>query len=151
MAYFKDVTQNPDFVQMEKDLLVWWEQHDIVNQYLHKNDTSPKNFSFIDGPITANGPMGVHHARGRTLKDLFQRYKNAQGFRQRFQNGFDCQGLWVEVEVEKENGFNSKKDIQDFGLDKFTNACLDRVNKFSLVQTEQSKRLGMFMDWDNSY
>ena len=95
--------------------------------------------------------MGVHHARGRTLKDLFQRYKNAQGFAQRFQNGFDCQGLWVEVEVEKESGFNSKKDIQDFGVENFTKACLTRVDKYSKIQTEQSKRLGMFMDWDNSY
>lgn len=151
MTYFKPVEQNPNFPEVEKNLIKWWYTHDIVNQYLHKNDQSTETFSFIDGPITANNPMGVHHARGRTLKDVFQRYKNAKGFAQRFQNGFDCQGLWVEVEVEKDQGFNSKKDIQDFGIENFTNACLDRVNKFSLIQTDQSKRLGMFMDWDNSY
>ena len=65
-----------------------------------------------------------------------------QGFEQRFQNGFDCQGLWVEVQVEKELGFNSKKDILEYGMDKFTNACIARVNKYSKIQTEQSKRLG---------
>ncbi|MFA6518545.1 MAG: isoleucine--tRNA ligase [Candidatus Shapirobacteria bacterium] len=151
MNYFSELNQNPDLNQIELDTLKWWQEHDIVNLYLHKNDNSPKTFSFIDGPITANGPMGVHHARGRTLKDVFQRYKNSCGFAQRFQNGFDCQGLWVEVEVEKEAGFNSKKDIQNFGLENFTNACLARVNKFSTIQTEQSQRLGMFMDWPNSY
>lgn len=151
MPYFKPVPSQPDFPQLELDILDWWQKNDIVSQYLHRNDTSDKKFSFLDGPITANGPMGVHHARGRTLKDLFQRYKNAQGFAQRFQNGFDCQGLWVEVEVEKEAGFNSKKDIQNFGLDKFTQACTSRVDKYSQLQTQQSQRLGMFMDWDNSY
>lgn len=151
MSYFKELPNTPDFPQQEKEILNWWQQNDILNKYLHKNDASTETFSFIDGPITANAPMGVHHARGRTLKDVFQRFKNAQGFAQRFQNGFDCQGLWVEVEVEKENGFNSKKDIQEFGLDKFTNACLARVDKFSKIQTDQSIRLGMFMDWDNSY
>ena len=151
MAFFKDLPPNPNFPEMEKEIMDWWQKNDIVNKYLHKNDSSTEVFSFIDGPITANGPMGVHHARGRTIKDVFQRYKNLCGFRQRFQNGFDCQGLWVEVEVEKDAGFNSKKDIQNFGLDKFTTACLDRVSKYSQIQTEQSIRLGYFMDWDNSY
>lgn len=151
MQFFTELPQNPDFPQLEKEIMGWWEQNDILNKYLHRNHKSERTFSFIDGPITANAPMGVHHARGRTLKDVFQRFKNLQGYAQRFQNGFDCQGLWVEVEVEKDAGFNSKKDIVNFGIDKFTTACIDRVNKFSLVQTEQSKRLGMFMDWENSY
>ncbi|MFA5025253.1 MAG: isoleucine--tRNA ligase [Candidatus Shapirobacteria bacterium] len=151
MSYFKELPNTPDFPQQEKEILTWWQKNDIFEKYLHKNDNSTETFSFIDGPITANAPMGVHHARGRTLKDVFQRFKNAEGFAQRFQNGFDCQGLWVEVEVEKENGFNSKKDIQEFGVENFTKACLARVDKFSKIQTEQSIRLGMFMDWDNSY
>ena len=75
-------------------------------------------WSFIDGPITANNPMGVHHAWGRTYKDLYQRYHAMQGYQQRYQNGFDCQGLWVEVEVEKELGFNSKREIEEYGLDR---------------------------------
>ena len=108
MSYFKDLPNTPDFPQQEKEILAWWQENDILNLYLHKNDNAKETFSFIDGPITANAPMGVHHARGRALKDVFQRFKNAQGYAQRFQNGFDCQGLWVEVEVEKENGFNSK-------------------------------------------
>jgi len=148
---FKPVENNLDFSKQEKQILDWWYKSDVVKNYLNKNRQKQQIFSFIDGPITANNPMGVHHARGRTIKDVFQRYKNFQGFKQRFQNGFDCQGLWVEVEVEKSQGFNSKKDIIDFGIDNFTNACKARVEKYAAIQTEQSKRLGMFMDWPNSY
>lgn len=147
----KTVKPNQDFVQMEKDIMSFWEKNDIEKKYIQRNKQSKKHFSFIDGPITANNPMGVHHGWGRTYKDIVQRFKNMQGYEQRFQNGFDCQGLWVEVGVEKELGFNSKKDIQEYGLDKFTNQCIARVNKYAGVQTEQSKRLGMFMDWENSY
>src|SRR5258706_875744 len=95
--------------------------------------------------------MGVHHAWGRTYKDLWRRFKNMQGFNQLFQNGFDAQGLWVEVEVEKELGFTNKKDIEKFGVSKFGQLCRDRVKKYSGIQTEQTKRLGNFMDWDHSY
>ena len=95
--------------------------------------------------------MGVHHAWGRTLKDLYNRYKSMNGYDLRYQQGFDCQGLWVEVEVEKELGFKSKKDIEDFGIEKFVKMCKDRVEKYSAIQTAQSKRLGYWMDWDNSY
>ena len=67
--------------------------------------------------------MGVHHGWGRTYKDLFNRFWTMSGRKLRYQNGFDCQGLWVEVEVEKEMGFKSKKDIEDFGLEKFVRKC----------------------------
>ncbi|MEC8984942.1 MAG: isoleucine--tRNA ligase [Candidatus Neomarinimicrobiota bacterium] len=85
------------------------------------------------------------------MKDIMNRYKAMQGFDLRYQNGFDCQGLWVEVEVEKELGFKSKKDVEEYGIEKFVNLCKDRVRKYSAIQTEQSKRLGYWMDWDNSY
>ncbi|MDO8638660.1 MAG: class I tRNA ligase family protein, partial [Candidatus Daviesbacteria bacterium] len=95
---------------------------------------------------------------GRTYKDLWQRFYNMKGCKQRFQNGFDEQGLWVEVEVEKELGLHNKKDIENLipgdkfkSLEKFINLCKERVKKYSAVQTEQSKRLAYFMDWDNSY
>jgi len=147
----KEVEASPDFPLLENQLLDHWYKTGIVKKYLHKNDNSPTKFSFQDGPITANNPMGVHHAWGRTYKDLWQRYKNMRGFKQRFQNGFDCQGLWVEVEVEKELGFRFKKDIETYGVAEFIQHCKDRVVKYSDIQTGQSKRLGYFMDWDNSY
>ncbi|MEE9285169.1 MAG: class I tRNA ligase family protein, partial [Dehalococcoidia bacterium] len=109
---FKPVNAKTDFPAMEREILAWWHRHGIVQQYLRRNEASPKRYSFIDGPITANNPMGVHHAWGRAYKDLYQRFKTMQGFKQRYQNGFDGQGLWIEVEVEKELGFKSKKEIE---------------------------------------
>ncbi|MDP3729054.1 MAG: isoleucine--tRNA ligase [bacterium] len=135
---------------LEKDILVYWKEKNIFEK-LRKQNSGQKNFSFLDGPITANNPMGVHHAWGRTLKDLYQRYHAMKGEDERYQNGFDCQGLWLEVETEKSLGFNSKKDIEHFGLDKFSQACRARVEKYSAVQTEQSQQLGQWMDWGKDY
>ncbi len=95
--------------------------------------------------------MGVHHAWGRAYKDVYQRFHTMLGEKQRYQNGFDCQGLWIEVEVEKEHGFTSKKDILEHGVDRFVQECKDRVQRFADKITEQSIRLGYWMDWDNSY
>ena len=148
---FKPVNSRVDFVALETSTLAWWEENGIPLKYRERNAGEAKKFSFIDGPITANNPMGVHHAWGRTYKDLFQRYKTMQGYRQRYQNGFDGQGLWIEVEVEKELGLNSKREIETFGIDKFVELCKARVRKFADVQTRQSIRLGYWMDWDNSY
>ena len=150
-SHFDSVDPKVDFVAKEEEILKWWEENDIPARYLALNDDKEKKFSFIDGPITANNAMGVHHAWGRTYKDLFLRFRNMQGYRQRFQNGFDGQGLWIEVEVEKEKGFKSKRDIEEFGVDKFVEECRMRVDRFADRITSQSKRLGYFMDWDNSY
>ncbi len=147
---FKKVDPKQDFVKLEHEVQKFWDENKTFSKYQVKNK-GKKTWSFLDGPITANNPMGVHHAWGRSLKDLFQRYKTMQGFDQRYQNGFDCQGLWVEVEVEKELGFKSKKDIENYGVEKFVQKCKERVKKYSGIQTEQSKRLAEWMDWDNSY
>ncbi len=136
--------------EKEKVILKYWEDRKVFAK-LREQNKGNKAWSFLDGPITANNPMGVHHAWGRTLKDLYQRFKAMQGFDERYQNGFDCQGLWLEVETEKQLGFNSKKDIEHFGLDNFSKACRERVEKFSKVQTQQSIQLGQWMDWGNDY
>jgi len=141
---------NYNHLSIEKEMLNFWKKKKIFDK-LRKKNKGKKNWSFMDGPITANNPMGVHHAWGRTYKDLYQRFKAMQGYDQRFQNGFDCQGLWLEVETERELGFNSKMDIEKYGLARFSRACRARVNKFSKIQTGQSLRLGQWMDWDNSY
>jgi len=163
MGSFVKITNNMlNFPDLEKKILKFWRENKIFEKLCKKNQGNPdsraklttgqgKRWSFLDGPITANNPMGVHHAWGRTYKDLFQRYKAMQGFDQRFQNGFDCQGLWVEVEVEKELGFKTKKDIEKYGIAKFVEKCKERVKKYSKIQTEQSIRLGQWMDWKNSY
>ena len=144
--------ENPkiDFVKNEHEILDYWAKENTFKKLVSKNQKGPK-WSFLDGPITANNPMGVHHAWGRTLKDLYQRYKSMNGFQQRYQNGFDCQGLWVEIEVEKELGIKSKKEVEELGIEKFVNLCKERVEKFSEIQKNQSIRLGYWMDWENSY
>ena len=147
---FKDVSSQVDFIKLEHSVLKFWEEEDIFQKLVKKNEGNEPRV-FLDGPITANNPMGVHHAWGRTLKDMFQRYHAMMGYDLRYQNGFDCQGLWVEVEVEKELGFSSKRDVEEFGIEKFVNMCKKRVEKYSAIQTEQSKRLGYWMDWENSY
>ena len=147
---FAPVPAEPDHVALEHRVLEHWDRDGTFERLRKQNEGGP-TFSFIDGPITANNPMGVHHAWGRSLKDLFQRYHAALGEDQRYQNGFDCQGLWVEVEVEKALGLNSKHEIEAYGLDRFARACRDRVAEYSGVQTAQSRRLGMWMDWERSY
>lgn len=138
------------FIDLEHEILQLWEEEKYYDKLVAKNK-GKKLFRFLDGPITANNPMGVHHAWGRSIKDIFIRYKSMRGYDCRRQNGFDSQGLWVEVEVEKQLGFKTKKDIEEYGMDKFTRQCVERVKHFSGIITEQSKRLGQWMNWDNSY
>ena len=147
---FEPVPTQPDLIPGEHAVLKFWSENETFNKVRAKNENGPV-WSFLDGPITANNPMGVHHAWGRTYKDVFERYHAMMGHKQRYQNGFDCQGLWVEVEVEKELGFGTKKDIEEYGIARFVEKCKERVRKYSAVQTEQSIRLGYWMDWDNSY
>ncbi len=136
------------FVSGEHEVLRFWQQQRIFDRLKAQNAGKPK-WSFIDGPITANNPMGVHHAWGRTYKDTFQRYFAMTGRELRYQNGFDCQGLWVEVEVEKQLNLGTKTAIAEYGIDKFVWECKKRVLKFAARQTEQSIRLGYWMEWDD--
>ena len=145
---FNPLPPKPDFPALEREILQWWKETDAFNKLRQLRQGGP-TYSFLDGPITANNPMGVHHAWGRTYKDLWQRYHAMRGYEERWQNGFDCQGLWVEVNVEKELGFKTKKDIENYGLAPFVILCKQRVLNYAAVQTEQSIRLGMWMDWNN--
>ena len=138
------------FVEAEHEVMKFWDDNHCFEKLREKNKGN-ELFRFLDGPITANNPMGIHHAWGRSLKDIVLRYKAMNGYDCRYQNGFDAQGLWVEVEVEKELGFKTKKEIEEYGMDKFTRKCVERVERFSGIITQQSKRLGQWMDWDNSY
>lgn len=145
---YRPVPKVPDFPVLEREVLRFWEEHRIFDKLRAKNAGGP-HWSFLDGPITANNPMGVHHAWGRSLKDMYQRYHAMCGHELRYQNGFDCQGLWVEVEVEKSLGLGTKRDIRDYGIEKFVRACKERVLTFAARQTEQSIRLGYWCDWDD--
>lgn len=140
-----------DFVKLEHEMLNAWQEEKLFNKIVDKNKNSEKRFRFLDGPATANNKLGVHHFWGRVLKDATIKYHSMIGESQQFQNGFDAQGMWVEVETEKELGLKGKPEILAYGMDKFTEKCIDRVKYFGEEITKQSIRMGQFMDWDNSY
>ena len=145
---FRPVNAKPDLIGAEHEMLARWRDRRTFARLRAQNAGGPR-WSFLDGPITANNPMGVHHAWGRTYKDLFQRFRAMLGHDQRYQNGFDCQGLWVEVNVERDLGLANKRDIEAYGIAEFVSLCKQRVLTFAARQTEQSIRLGMWMDWND--
>jgi len=147
---FASLPDKPDHNVLELEILDVWERDGTFAALRAKNAGGPI-FSFTDGPVTANKPLGVHTAWGRTLKDVFQRYKALRGYHQRYQNGFDCQGLWIEVGVERELGLNSKREIEEFGLAEFARRCREVVVRFSGELTQGSIRLGQWMDWGRDY
>lgn len=147
---FPALPGKPDHSSIELDILEFWQREGIFEQLRQRNAEGPR-FSFIDGPVTANKTLGVHTAWGRTLKDVFQRYKALRGYHQRYQNGFDCQGLWIEVGVERELGLNSKREIEEYGLEAFARKCRAVVDWSSKELKDGSIRLGQWMDWGRDY
>ena len=147
---FKPLPDKPDHPALELEILELWERERTFEQLQARNAGGPK-WSFVDGPVTANKKLAVHTAWGRTLKDVFQRYKALRGFEQRYQNGFDCQGLWIEVGVERSLGLNSKREIEEFGLAEFARRCREVVVQSSADITRGSKRLGQWMNWGADY
>jgi isoleucyl-tRNA synthetase len=147
---FRALSRVPDHPSIELEILDWWEESGIFDKLCERNRGGPI-WSFFDGPVTANKALAIHTTWGRTLKDVFQRYKALRGFDQRYQNGFDCQGLWIEVGVERELGLNSKREIEEYGLAEFSRKCREKVVWSANELTRGSKRLGQWMDWENSY
>jgi isoleucyl-tRNA synthetase len=147
---FQPLPTVPDHPALEVELLERWEREGTFAK-LREQNRGREIFSFFDGPVTANKPLGIHTSWGRTLKDVFQRYKALQGFDQRYQNGFDCQGLWIEVGVEHELGLNSKREIEEYGLENFARKCREKVVRSANELWNGSKRLGQWMDWGNDY
>ena len=147
---FAPLPDKPDHDALERAILDLWERERTFEQLRELNRSGP-TFSFFDGPVTANKSLAVHTAWGRTLKDVFQRYKALRGHHQRYQNGFDCQGLWIEVGVERALGLNSKREIEEFGLAEFARRCREVVVQSSQELTQGSIRLGQWMDWGNDY
>lgn len=143
-------SSKPDFVKNEKEMLKFWHDNKCFEKLVQKNK-GHQRFKFLDGPITANNRCGVHHIWGRTLKDITIKYNAMKGRDQMYQNGFDAQGMWVEVNVEKELGLNGKPEIVKYGIDNFTNKCMERVKYFANEITNQSIRMGQWMDWEHSY
>jgi len=136
---------------LEEKVLKFWEERGIYRQVKAKNK-GKKKFFFLDGPPYASGTLHVGHMWGRTLKDLYVRYKRMCGFDVFDRPGWDCHGTPIEVKVEKELGITSKKDIEKkVGVERFIEACKRKATENIAAMTEQSKNYGMWFDWDRAY
>ncbi|MEA3399373.1 MAG: isoleucine--tRNA ligase [Patescibacteria group bacterium] len=142
-----------DFKKIEEEVLSLWREHkeDIDNAISDKNDSDKERFTFLEGPPTANAPPALHHVEMRVFKDLFTRFKTLQGYKVSRKGGWDCHGLPVEVQVEKKLGLGSKKDVLEFGVDKFIDECKKDVFSFVGDWTKSTEKLAFWVDLDNPY
>jgi len=139
-----------DFPQRESEVLKAWEEKGIFKKTLEK--PSPKGaFVFFEGPPTANGRPGIHHAEARAFKDCIPRFRTMQGYRVVRKGGWDTHGLPVELEVEKQLGFTSKAQIEGYGIAAFNEKCKESVWQYKKDWEEFTKRLGFWVDLDEAY
>ncbi len=137
-----------DHVELEESILKEWEKKKTMEKALRKRK---KKFFFMEGPPTLNAEPHVGHMRGRTIKDVVIRYKILTGHKVWNKAGWDCQGLPVELQVEKKLGMKSKKEIEEYGVDKFIQECRKLVLSYKPVWEDFSKRLGMWLDFKHAY
>lgn len=149
MAQFKDLS-NLKVKDREIEISKYWEKIDLLNESINKRENG-KNYIFFDGPPTANGKPGIHHVISRTLKDMTCRYKTMKGFKVKRKAGWDTHGLPVEIEVEKKLGLSSKKEIEEYGVEKFCKECRESVFIYESKWKEMSKRMAFMADMDNPY
>ena len=140
----------PNFPELEEQILKFWEDKQIFQKTLEKK--APKgDFIFYEGPPTANGRPHIGHVLARAFKDLFPRYKTMQGYHVERKAGWDTHGLPVELEVEKKIGLSGKKQIEEFGVDKFNKNCQDSVWKYKGEWEKLTRRIGFWIDLDDPY
>lgn len=142
--------QKSEVARREEGILAFWKERDIFNKSLAK--PSPKGeFVFYEGPPTANGKPGIHHLESRAFKDAIPRFRTMQGYHVRRKAGWDTHGLPVELEVEKQIGSKSKKDIEAFGIAKFNALCKESVLKYIDEWRKFSDRIAFWQDYDDTY
>jgi isoleucyl-tRNA synthetase len=147
---YKKVDNSRTFVQMEKDVLQYWKENDIIKKSFDLNKEA-EYFTFYDGPPTANGQPHIGHVLTRAIKDLIPRYKVMQGYRVLRKAGWDTHGLPVELEVEKQLGISGKPQIEEYGVEAFTKKCKESVFKYVSQWEEMSDRVGFWVDMENPY
>jgi isoleucyl-tRNA synthetase len=147
---FKKVKSNVDLVKLEEKILKFWKESNIFEKTLKKNEFKEK-FVFYEGPPTANGAPGVHHVLSRVYKDIFPRYKTMKGYYVPRKAGWDTHGLPVEIEIEKKLNINSKKEIEEIGIEKFNTLCRQNVMKYEGEWEKLTERIGFWLDMDNAY
>ena len=134
----------------EEEILKFWEERQIFEKSLSQTQ-GKKEFVFYEGPPTANGKPGIHHLVARAFKDAIPRYKTMRGFHVRRKGGWDTHGLPVELQVEKELGLKSKKEIEQFGIGAFNKKCKESVWKYVDEWKRFTKRIGYWIDLEHPY
>ncbi|MBO9367258.1 MAG: isoleucine--tRNA ligase [Chloroflexi bacterium] len=147
---FKPVSSKPNFVAMEEAILRFWREHRIFEKTLETREGQPE-YVFYEGPPTANGRPGVHHVLARAFKDIFPRYKVMRGYHVIRRGGWDTHGLPVELEVEKQLGFNSKRQIEEFGIARFNALCKESVFRYIKDWEKLTERIAFWVDLENAY
>ena len=136
--------------EVEEKQILKWKEMDILNKTI-ENRKDCENFVFYDGPAYANGFPGVHHMLAKILKDAVCKYKTMKGFKVDRKVGWDTHGLPTEVNVEKLLGFKDKKDIEEYGVEKFNAECKRNVRMNEKEFVRLTDRMGQFIDTDNAY
>jgi isoleucyl-tRNA synthetase len=140
----------PEFTKMEEEILEFWEKNSIFKKTLEKE--SPKGeFVFYEGPPTANGKPGIHHLEARAFKDVIPRYRTMRGYHVRRKGGWDTHGLPVEIEVEKQLGLKTKKEVEGYGVEKFNEKCKESVWKYLEDWQKFTRRIGFWVDLEDPY
>lgn len=145
-----EVVPKSKLAEAEEKILAFWSEENIFQKTLEK-PASKGEFIFYEGPPTANGRPGIHHLSARAFKDLFPRYKTMQGFHVRRKAGWDTHGLPVELEVEKQLGLTSKKEIEKYGIEQFNEKCRESVWKYVDEWKEFTNRMGYWVDMEHPY
>ncbi|HEX2739454.1 MAG TPA: isoleucine--tRNA ligase [Rubrobacter sp.] len=147
---FDKVSPQVDFPRLEEGILDLWKKSGVFEKSVQRRPED-RPFVFYEGPPTANGTPGFHHALARSFKDLIPRYKTMQGYRVERKGGWDCHGLPVELQVEKELGLEGKADIERYGVEEFNRLCRESVFRYVESWQKMSDRLGFWVDMDDPY
>ena len=147
---FESVDAKVSFPELERGILGFWKDRDVFARSLAQREGAPA-WIFYEGPPTANGKPGVHHVESRTFKDIYPRYKTMTGYRVPRKGGWDCHGLPVEIEVEKEIGTKGKRDIEAFGIAEFNERCRVSVQRYVGEWERLTERIGFWIDLSDAY
>ncbi len=147
---FKQFDSKQNIPKTEEDILKFWDEKKIFEKSLEKNKKDNK-FVFYEGPPTANGLPGIHHVLARVFKDIICRYKTMNGFYVKRKAGWDTHGLPVEIEVEKQINISGKKEIEEYGVEKFNQKCKESVFKYKKEWEDLTRRIGFWIDMENPY
>lgn len=147
---YRQVPAQVDLPALEHAVLEFWQEQKVFARTLQQSEGRPE-WVFYEGPPTANGMPGAHHIEARVFKDVFPRFRTMQGYHVDRKAGWDCHGLPVELAVEKELGFNGKKDIEAYGIAEFNAKCRESVTRHTDAFAELTTRMGYWTDLDAPY